>query len=119
MMLAGIPVPPTAIADLARNLRTTGAHQLADRLERANADDVEILALTIDERAIILNALDDPPEALAEFRGVLMNEHQWREAQGSRGQKPSRLTTVMSRLVVRKSSRGTRNFGPPIGCASP
>jgi hypothetical protein len=34
---------------------------------------VVLLALTIDERAIILAALDDPPAGLAELRAVLMN----------------------------------------------
>ena len=31
---------------------------------------------------MILNALDDPPEGLAELRAVLLGEHQWRQAQG-------------------------------------
>ena len=55
---------------------------MADRLERARADRVTLLALTIDERAIILAALDDPPDGLAELRAVLMNEHQWRQREG-------------------------------------
>ena len=63
-------------------IRTAGADDLADRLERALADEVKLLALTIDERAIILNALDDPPDELAELRGVLLNEHQWRQREG-------------------------------------
>ena len=59
-----------------------GAIELADRLERALADGVSLLALTIDERAIILAALEDPPADLAELRGVLLNEHQWRHREG-------------------------------------
>jgi hypothetical protein len=38
---------------------------------------VVLLALTIDERAIILAALEDPPDGLAELRAVLLNEHEW------------------------------------------
>ena len=43
---------------------------------------MSLLALTIDERAIILAQLDDPPEGLAELRGVLLNEHEWRKREG-------------------------------------
>jgi hypothetical protein len=31
---------------------------------------------------VILNALDDPPDGLAELRGVLVSEHQWRQREG-------------------------------------
>ena len=55
---------------------------LADRLERAITDGVALLALTLDERTIILSQLEDPPDGLAELRGVLMNEHQWRQREG-------------------------------------
>ncbi len=41
-----------------------------------------MLGLEIDERAIILTALDDPPDGLAELRGVLMTDHQWRRREG-------------------------------------
>lgn len=82
VMLAGLPIPATATAELASMVRATGADELADRLERALDDEVKLLGLTIDERAIIINALDDPPEGLAELRAVLLGEHQWRQAQG-------------------------------------
>ena len=55
---------------------------MADRLDRAVEDGVALLALTIDERAIVLAALEDAPEGLAELRVVLMNEHQWRQSTG-------------------------------------
>ena len=45
-------------------------------------DDVKLLALTIDERAIILGALEDPPDGLAELRAVLLGEHEWRQRSG-------------------------------------
>jgi hypothetical protein len=59
MMLAGIPVPDNAVDGLAELVRAVGADELADRLEGALGDDVKLLALTIDERAIILAALED------------------------------------------------------------
>jgi hypothetical protein len=34
------------------------------------------------EREQILRALDDPPEGLAELRGVLVREHDWRAREG-------------------------------------
>ena len=41
-----------------------------------------LLALTIDERTIILSALEDPPEGVAELRAVLLNELEWRQRTG-------------------------------------
>lgn len=55
-----------------------------DRLENALNDEVKVLAREIDERAGILETLDDPPGDLAELRGVLMNEHEWRVREGAR-----------------------------------
>lgn len=78
-MLAGVPVAADSVAELARIVRANGGDQLADRLERALRNEVKLLGLEIDERAIVLAALDDPPDGLAEVRGVLMNEHQWRQ----------------------------------------
>jgi hypothetical protein len=41
------------------------------------------LALTIVDRESILRALDEPlTDALAEFRGVLLSEHEWRVREG-------------------------------------
>jgi len=82
MMLAGTPVPPDAMAALAAQVRAADAGDLADRLDRALADDVKILALTIADRSIVLFVLDDPPEGLAELRAVLLNEHEWRQREG-------------------------------------
>jgi hypothetical protein len=50
MMLAGLPVPPEALDELAGLVRASGGDDLADRLERAVADQVKLLALTLDER---------------------------------------------------------------------
>ena len=81
-MLAGVPVHADAVEDLADTVRTIGADELADRLERGRDEDVKLLALTIDERAIIIASLEDPPQELAELRAVLLNEHEWRQSEG-------------------------------------
>jgi hypothetical protein len=39
---------------------------------------VKLLALTLDERAIMLAALEDPPQQLAKLRAVLLADHLWR-----------------------------------------
>ena len=70
-MLARVSVSADSVAELASIVRATGGDKLADRLERALRDEVRLLGLEIDERAIILAALDDPPDRLAELRGVL------------------------------------------------
>jgi hypothetical protein len=82
MMLAGVSVPDGAVGMLARAARLAGADKLGQRLERAIEDRAALVALTIDERAIVLSMLDDPPAELRELRGVLVKEHQWRQAQG-------------------------------------
>jgi hypothetical protein len=65
-----------------RTRPATGAEELADRLEGALDDGVKLLALTIDERAIILASLEDPPDGLSELRAVLLSEHEWRQREG-------------------------------------
>ena len=83
MMLAGLPVPSDAVQELADLVRAAGVDDpsavppqewwsLADRLERALDDNVKLLALTIDERALMLAAIEDPPYELAELRAVLL-----------------------------------------------
>ena len=81
-MLAGRPVPNDAVHELADVVRATGADELADRLNRALADEVKLLALTLDERALMLSALEDPPDDLTELRAVRLADHQWRRAEG-------------------------------------
>ena len=81
-MLAGIPVANEAVGDLARLVRDAGGDHLADRLEQALVDEVKLLALTPDERALMLAALEDPPQELAELRDVLFADYQWRRSEG-------------------------------------
>lgn len=51
-------------------------------LEHALANEVKVLALTIEDRERILRALDDPPGGLTELRGVLLREHEGRIRDG-------------------------------------
>ena len=68
-------------SELAALVRVAGAAELADRLERALDDDVKLLALSLDEQALLLSALEDPPQ-LAELRAVLLADRQWRRSEG-------------------------------------
>jgi len=47
-------------------------------------DEVKLLALSLDERALLLSALEDPPQELAELRAVLVADHQWRPRRRAR-----------------------------------
>ena len=78
MMLAGLPVPADGVHELADLVRVAGAVDLADRLEQSLENEVKLLALSLDERALMLSALEDPPKGLAELRAVLLSDHQWR-----------------------------------------
>ena len=54
---------------------------VAERLEAYDAE-IKVLALAVPEREAILRALEDPPAGLAELRGVLLHEHEWRVREG-------------------------------------
>jgi hypothetical protein len=41
-----------------------------------------VLALSIGERESLLRVLEDCPDELAELRGVLLREHEWRVSEG-------------------------------------
>ena len=49
---------------------------VGERLETAYGREAKVLALTIADREAIIRALDDPPDLLAELRGVLLVEHE-------------------------------------------
>ena len=79
MYLAGLRLPDEDVRELI---------QLVDEptrsfLEKALALESEVVALTIEDRERILWALDDVrPDARAELRGVLPQEHEWRVRDG-------------------------------------
>jgi hypothetical protein len=66
-----------------RELIALGDEPARSFLEKALALDSEVVALTIEDRERILWALDDVrTDALAELRGVLLQEHEWRVRDG-------------------------------------
>ena len=79
MFVDGIPARDEAVLELARLVDDPA---LADRLETAYGRETKVLALTIPEREKILAALEDAPADLAELRGVLLRELEWRRAEG-------------------------------------
>ena len=74
--------PRRPVGELAQLVRAAGAEDLADRLDGALAYDAKRLALSLDDRAILLAVLEDPSAELAELRGVLVNDHRWRQREG-------------------------------------
>ena len=71
MLLAGLPVPDRLSLDLARILRGQGHHATAATLEHAHATGRRFVALTADDRELIVQALADCPFGLAELRDVV------------------------------------------------
>ena len=67
-----VKVPDQLLLELA-NL--VGDEQLEWRLRNALAREVRVLALEIDEREMMIRALEDPPAGLEEPRAVLLREH--------------------------------------------
>jgi hypothetical protein len=82
MFLAGIPVPDARVLELARRLSASEFDELADRLEDAWRREVKAFALEVDEREASLRVLEDGPEEFGELRGVLLQEHVWRQPEG-------------------------------------
>ena len=73
--LAGLRIPDEDV----RELITLVHEPTRSLLETALAQASEVVALTIEDRELILGALDDVrTDALAELRGVLLQEHEWR-----------------------------------------
>ena len=83
MRLAGIDIADEVALELAVRPRRGGFTDTAESLEGAVAANLPDVALTILEREAIVSVLDDPPAgALAELRGVLLQEHVWRKREG-------------------------------------
>jgi hypothetical protein len=74
MFVAGLPLRDDNILDLARRVDPDLAAKLYAAVEREQT----VLALTTPEREHILRSLEDCPVTLAELRGVLLREHEWR-----------------------------------------
>jgi hypothetical protein len=83
MQLAGIPNRDEDVFKLAGSLRTGGFEDVADKLTNALLIETQVLALTVVDRESILRALDETStDGLAELRGVLLSEHEWRVREG-------------------------------------
>ena len=78
MLLAGVRISEPFVLDLADRLRDDGFDAAAQTLNAAQASRRAVVALTVRDREMILRVLGDPPEGLAELRGVLLREHVWR-----------------------------------------
>jgi hypothetical protein len=77
-MLAGIPVAAELVAEMADRVEDPAASTLRTALEMNRST----IALTIEEREQILRGLEDCPDGLAELRGVLVREQEWRKPEG-------------------------------------
>jgi hypothetical protein len=73
-------------------------------VERSNLrpwdDKIKQLALSLDEQALILSALEDPPQELAKLRAVLLADHQWR-----RGKRARVILQIRPSRPIRPTSR--------------
>ena len=79
MYLAGLHVPDDDVRELIRLVD----EPTRSLLEKSLAFETGVVALTIEDRERILWALDDVrTDALAELRGVLLSEHEWRGREG-------------------------------------
>ena len=79
MMLAGVPVHPAAVEDLAYRLHDAGDMGLAERLTGKLERGVLVMSLEVGDRESILGVLTDCPDGLAELRAVLLRDHMWRQ----------------------------------------
>jgi hypothetical protein len=70
-----IQPPPDGIASMPR-LRESNAP--TETLEDAYDAERRVVALTIADREAVLRVLEDAPDGLAELRGVLLREAEWR-----------------------------------------
>ena len=79
MYLAGLRIPDEDVRELIKLVD----EPTCSLLEKSLAFGTDVVALTIEDRERILWALDDVrTDALAELRGVLLSEHEWRVREG-------------------------------------
>ena len=79
MYLAGLRIPDADVRELIKLVD----EPTRSFLQKSYALESEVVALTIEDRERILGALDDArTDALAELRGVLLQELEWRQREG-------------------------------------
>jgi hypothetical protein len=77
--LAGLRIPDEDVRELVRLVD----EPTRSLLEKALGRGTEVVALTVADRERILWALDDArTDALAELRGVSLQEHEWTSKEG-------------------------------------
>ena len=77
--LAGLRIPSEDVRELAARVDEPTRTVLQNAIDR----DTIIVGLSIGDREMILEALDNPQtDALAELREALLSEHQWRTREG-------------------------------------
>ena len=132
-MLAGIPVRDPDVLDLAWLLRNAGFDDTAEALIIALEAEQALVALSITDREAILRTLDEPPDGLAELRGVLLREHEGRgrrdferrsaDEETRREVRTARnalaLPSRRSRRVDRASGHRVRRSRVALGAGSP
>jgi hypothetical protein len=74
MLVGGVPIDERLLRELARVVD----RNLAQRLDTALLYRAQVLGLTVDERAAILKALENPPPGLEELRSTLLQDPRWR-----------------------------------------
>lgn len=78
-----LPSGTTTWSSLFALLREVELPDTAAKLERGMELGTKVYALAITDREAILRALDETPSGgLAELRGVLLREHEWRVREG-------------------------------------
>ena len=82
MRLAGVSVLERHVAALAELLLEAGFEETADVLLLALDAGQDLVSLSIQDREAMMQVLNDPPDALAELRGVLLAEHERRVREG-------------------------------------
>jgi hypothetical protein len=70
MLIAGVDVPPPAVAELVRRLEEAGHSGLAHRLRDASNRNRDRAGLFGNEEIVLLSVLEDPPE-LTQLRDAL------------------------------------------------
>jgi hypothetical protein len=80
--LVGVSIPEKSVAALAQLLYDAGVEDTGDTLLAALKAEQALVALSIADREAILRVLDNLPAGLAELRGVLLAEHEWRLREG-------------------------------------
>jgi len=82
MRLAGLDLTDDCTLELVTRLRRADFSHQADTIEGALVSGQAEVSLTIPDRVATLTVLDDPPPGLAQLRGALLSEHQWRRREG-------------------------------------